>query len=148
MYITSSSTLFVPSSLFPCHAVTSVLTVTSRSAQPVLTYNLLASVLVDFDVESVGHGGAGFAWPLRSALDQQLLHLPKQTQGSIASESDEESVHGKDHDHVEPIDHEVIRIVSARYSDTCLIALSMLAQCFAMPDTVCVSIGSTCKLKS
>lgn len=66
-----------------------------------------ASVHVDFDEESVGRGGAGFAWPQYSGLEEQPLHLPKHTLGSYTSESDEESVHDRDREHAESVDHEV-----------------------------------------
>lgn len=66
-----------------------------------------ASVHVDFDEESVGRGGAGFAWPQHSGLEEQPLHLPKHSPGSHTSDSDEESVHDRDRDHAESVDHEV-----------------------------------------
>ena len=74
---------------------------------------LLAAVHVDFDEDSVGRGGAGFAWPQYSGLEEQPLHLPKHTLGSYTSESDEESAHDRDRDHAESVDHEVSRTALA-----------------------------------
>ncbi|KAL3149193.1 hypothetical protein ABBQ32_002021 [Trebouxia sp. C0010 RCD-2024] len=77
-----------------------------KAAAQALAQGRQPSVHVDFDEESVGRGGAGFAWPQHSGLEEQPLHLPKHSPGSHTSDSDEESVHDRDRDHAESVDHE------------------------------------------
>ena len=91
-------------SVAACHAV--LVLIISRQAQPVMLHDSVA-VSVDFDVENVGNGGAGFAWPQPNALGEQPLHMLNPTPGFNTSDTDEESVHDRDHDYAEPIDHEV-----------------------------------------
>lgn len=73
--------------------------------------SLLVAVRVEFDVESVGHGGAGFAWPHCKTHGEQPLQMPKPVMDLNTSDTDEESVHDRDHEYAEPIDHEVHRLM-------------------------------------
>ena len=72
---------------------------------------------VEFDEESVGLGGAGFAWPNHSNAEQQATQsislLPSHAHGSDVSDSEQESIHERDHDQPEaaPFDQEVCRTV-------------------------------------
>lgn len=85
------------------------------------------AVHVDFDVESVGHGGAGFAWPHCSALGAQPLHMPMLPTSLNTSDTEEESVHDRDHDYAEPVDHEVNRLMLVYYTLTpCTLAMITL----------------------
>lgn len=115
---------------------------------------LLAAVHVEFDEESVGRGGAGFAWPQHSGLEEQALHLPKHTLGSHTSESDQESAHDRDHDHAELDDHEVSRILRSWERQVWLLGvstadltdylvLSCLVEDFGMSCDVCYDIFHT-----
>ena len=70
---------------------------------------------VEFDEESVGPGGAGFAWPNHSATEQHTTQsislLLSHAHGSDVSDSEQESVHERDHEQAEaaPFDQEVCR---------------------------------------
>jgi len=62
---------------------------------------------VEFDEQSVGKGGAGFAWPSPTDLQEQRLHsisLPPQPQQySWDSDTDEGSIIDKEQDQLEPM---------------------------------------------
>lgn len=108
-----------------------------------MLHDLLVAVRVEFDVESVGHGGAGFAWPHCSALGEQPLHMPMIPTGLNTSDTDEESVPDRDHEYAEPIDHEVSRRNEVYYIlISCMLAMITLGLGSFMPSmyiiqTVC-----------
>ncbi len=66
-----------------------------------------AAVVVDFDEEVVGTGGAGFAWPSPTDLQEQRLHSislpPNPPQYTWDSDSDEGSIADVQQDHMEPV---------------------------------------------
>ena len=66
-----------------------------------------AIVAVEFDEEVVGTGGAGFAWPSPTDLQEQRLHSislpPNPPQYSWDSDSDEGSIADVQQDHMEPV---------------------------------------------
>lgn len=65
------------------------------------------AVAVEFDEEVVGTGGAGFAWPSPTDLQERRLHSislpPNPTQYTWDSDSDEGSIADVQQDHMEPV---------------------------------------------